>query len=370
MCVKTVQTLQIPILKNKIHFTPIAAWNNYDKTQIGIAFYSKKELKNIDFVFLPLFGLGSKNITGIVNFKYSFPLQKIKSLALGFQSKRFSYLVFPEDLAYNKIEPFIELNFNESKNNHLKSFGFKSNFIFLEYLYKGRQTDFYYVNHLFFKYDFNKKTDNFWFQIDAKQSTNFVLVSGEFNAKINYPTKKKNAFYARFFAGGFLYYLQSNSKNLIPSPTANFLLSANNRPYLGSTTNAFTQYQQDYNFSNLFFDRNSQDPFFKRQIGSNSDGGFKSLTSIGNSNKYLIALNLSTDIPIPVPIEPWFNMALIADNQKPAIAVEFGASLNLMNKFIQFHFPFVTTKNIAKPSFLENISFSIDLMKIDNLRKY
>ena len=362
--------MQIPILKNKIHFTPIAAWNNYDKTQLGISFYSKKKLKNIDFLFLPLFSLGSKNITGIANFKYTLPLRKIKSLALGFKSKRFSYLVFPEDLAYNKIEPFIKLNFKETKNKHLKTIGFKSSFIFLEFLYKGRQTDFYYINQLFFKYDFNKKADNFWFQIDAKQSSNFTLISGEFNAQINYPTKKKNAFYARIFAGGFLYYLQTNSKNLVPSPTANFLLSANNRPYLGSTTNAFTQYQLDYSFTNLFFDRNSQDPFFKRQIGSKSDGDFKSLTRIGNSNSYLFALNLSTDIPFPIPIEPWLNIAMIPDNLKPAIAVEFGASLNFMNKFIQFHFPFVTTKNISNTSFLESISFSIDLMKLYQLRKY
>lgn len=371
LCVKAIQKLQIPILKNKIHFTPIIGWNNYDKTQVGIAFYSKPKLKNIDFILAPLFGIGSKTLTGYAHFKYAVSIKENKLLKLGFLTKRFSYLAFPENLNYNKIEPFISFKIkNITENKHQAQIDFKTSFVLLDYLYQGKQQEFYYVNHLSFKYDFNKTKDNFSAKIDLKQATTFVSVSGEFKTKINYPTKKHNAFYARLFVGGFLYNANFNTANLAPSPDANFLLSANNRPYLGNTTNAFTQYQEDYSFRNTFFDRNSQDPFFSRQIGTHSDGGFKSLTNNGKSKNYLVALNLSTDIPIPVPIEPWVNIALIEGINKPELAAEFGASLNLFNKFLQFHFLFVSTKNIAPIKFSDNISFSVDLMKLNELRMY
>ena len=318
-----------------------------------------------------MFGLGSKNLTGIANFKYKIPLERIKTLDIGFKSKRFSFLVFPEDLSYNKFEPFLTINFNNSiKKNHKKTIGFSSSLIFLEYLYKGKQTDFYYVNDLYFKYDFNNDKDNFWFRINMKQANNFALISTDINKQFDYNTKKKNSFYLRVFAGMFLYN-RKNSPTYIPlTPSAKFLLSASNNSYLGSSTNAFTQYQKDYSFNNFFFDRNAKDMFFSRQIGTYSDGGFKTNTNIGNSNKYLLALNMSTDIPIPIPIEPWLNVALTEGVNKPDIVAEFGASINLMNKFIQFHFPFVTTKNLSTNSFAEKISFSINLMKLDKLRKY
>ncbi|MGB1315492.1 MAG: hypothetical protein ACPG4Y_05695 [Chitinophagales bacterium] len=361
-CKKTINAVQIPIWKSKIHFTPVFAWNNSDKTQLGIAFYSKPKLKNVDFVFVPMFALGSKNLTGLANFSYTFPLRKIKSFELGFKSRRFSYLVFPEDLAYNKVEPFFEIELNKAKKEklqkHQQTIGFRSSLIFLEYLSKGRQTQFYYVNELNYKYDFKQEKNNIWFQFTAKQSTSFASVSGEINLDINFPTRRKNAFRIRAFAGGFLF---SNFNG--DAPIAKFLLS-------GSTNTFLPQYQKDFQFDQFYFDRNAQDPFFSRQVAI-LDGGFRSITSAGNSYKYLFALNLSSDIPIPIPIEPWANFALIDEGTKPGFAAEFGASIVLFDRFIQFHFPFVTTNNIKNnqsvlgiTNFGQRISFSMDLMKL------
>lgn len=367
LCKKTFASVQLPIWKSKIHFTPVFAWNNSDKTQLGVAFYSKPKLKNIDFVFIPMFGLGSKNLTGIANFSYTFPLEKIKSFELGFKSKRFSYVVFPEDLAYIKIEPFFEITLNKSKKekqeSHIQTLGFRSSLIFLEFLRKGRQTQFYYVNELNYKFDSNKEENNIWFQFTAKQSTNFASISGEANMEINYPTKRKNALYVRVFGGGFFFSTFNGD-----APIAKFQMS-------GSTNSFLPQYQKDFQFDQFYFDRNAQDPFFSKQI-ARIDGGFRSVTDVGNSNKYLLALNLSSDIPIPIPIEPWANFALIDQGNKPGFAAEVGASINLFDKFIQFHIPFVTTKNIKNNqtilginNFGQRISFTMDLMKLDKLRK-
>ena len=310
--------------------------------------------------------MGSKTITGYAHLKYTRAIKANNLLKLGFQTQRFSYLAYSENLNYNKVEPFVSLQVkNITKNKHQAQIGFKTSLVLLDYLYKGKQQEFYYVNHLSVKYDFNKTKDNFITQIDLKQGSNFVSLSGELNAIINYPTKKYNAFYARLFVGGFFYLVET-----LQAPDVEFLLTANNRPYLGSGNSAHTQLQEDYNFRNFFLDRNSQDPFFSRQVGTNSDGGFKSLAKIGVINKYLAALNLSSDIPIPIPIEPWANFAIIEVANKPEPTVEFGASLNLMDKFIQFHFPFISTHNIAPTSFGENISFSLNLLKLDKLRKY
>ena len=368
-CIKAIKAVQFTIIKNKLHFTPIVAWNNYDKTQIGIAFYSKPQFKNIDYVFLPMFGIGSKNLTGIANFKYTLSIKKLHNISFGFNSKRFSYLVFPEDLAYNKIEPFIKFSFKENKKQHKSTIGFKSSLMFLEFIYYGRNTEFYYINNLFYKYDFNKKKNNAWFKIDFKQAEKFTLMSGEFNTQINYNTKKNNAFYLRVFAGVFLYYIRENPRTIPTAPIAKFLLSANNNKNLGNNNSAFTQYQKDYTFDSYFFDRNSNDVFFSKQIAPHSDGGFKTLSNIGNSNKYLLALNLKSDIPIPFPIDAWVNVAMIEKLTKPDFVAEAGISLNFFNKFIQFHFPIITTKNLSSQAFSKKTSFSINLMKLDDLRR-
>ena len=89
-----------------------------------------------------------------------------------------------------------------------------------------------------------------------------------------------------------------------------------------------------------------------------------------------MALNICSDIPIPIPIETWVNLAMIDDGLRPNFAAEAGASVNLFDGFLQFHFPFITTKNIVEnqkllgiTNFGKRISFSLDLMKLDALRK-
>lgn len=367
-CNKTIKSVQLPIWKNNIHFTPIIAWNNADKTQLGIAFYSKPKLENLDFVIAPMFGLGSKNLTGLAKANYNLSFKNSnEKMSFGIHLKRFSHIVFPEDLAYNKVEPSITFQFKPSKikklEKHSKSLQWRSSFIFFEHLTTFRNTEFYYVNELKFKYDFNKKTNNIWFEAIAKQGKNFGLLSAEINTNITYPTRKRNALHIRLFGGGFIFTTFDGT-----APNAKLLLS-------GSTNHFTARFQKDFQLDQLYFDRNAQDPFFSKQV-TLIDGAFRSVTSLGNSSKYLLALNICSDIPIPIPIETWVNLAMIDDGLRPNFAAEAGASVNLFDGFLQFHFPFITTKNIVEnqkllgiTNFGKRISFSLDLMKLDALRK-
>ena len=366
--------LKIPIYKKggekRIWAFPSVAWNNYDKSQVGIMLVAEKSDK-YSVLAMPMYGTGSKNLTGIFRseLKFSSKQSPFKG-SVGINAKRFSYLLFPEDLAYNKLSPFI--NFEPKfKGKGRLSFHFQHQSIWQEYILQGRKTQYFYLNTIAAKHLL--ENDHLGVQTEAdlligKAFASFTIAS---DLVLKYKSKAGNAFYLRAFAGSFLYNNRLNTN--IDAPLPVFQLT-------GSTNNGIYWLQKDYAFKDFYFDRNGQDNFFKRQQAP-SEGGFRSLSSAGNSNSVLVALNLKSDVLLPYKVkkkanlQPFLNIALAKNRDaKAELYAEGGLSLVFFCEILSFHIPFVSTNNIKlnqstaygidKGDWTKRITFSFDLMAL------
>ncbi len=78
----------------------------------------------------------------------------------------------------------------------------------------------------------------------------------------------------------------------------------------------------DYRFDQLFVDRYGTGGILSRQV-SQTEGGFKGAFgypfagNLGNSNNYILALNLKADLPrrlpLGIPLKPWFDIGYFDD---------------------------------------------------------
>ena len=96
--------------RTQVFFAPYLGWNNYDKTQVGIAIYSPfLPKRKFEYLLVPAIGTGSKQFIGTARLNYNFFPKKVQRFTIGVKEKRFSYLLFPKDLTYTKFEPYLNL---------------------------------------------------------------------------------------------------------------------------------------------------------------------------------------------------------------------------------------------------------------------
>lgn len=367
--------MKIPLIQQenekRLWLLPALAWNNYDKTQLGLIIGLEKKNK-YSFLAIPMFGLGSKNLTGLIHGKYQFTSPKIKVWELNLNAKRFSYLLFPEDLTYNRIQGKIRFVPELSIQGEL-NFSVTSHYIWQEYILNGRQTKVFNIHELGASYADEKETYSFKTSLTAEFTNTYGQINWTNNLKFHYIQQAENGLYIRSFVGSFLYNIRANS--LIDPPLPIFQLG-------GMSNSGIYWLQKDYTFDDFYLDRNAQDNFLQRQV-ANSAGGFKSVMSIGNSQLVMASLNVRSDLLIPARIKRWFNLqpfvnAAISINKglKASLFAEGGISMLFLDECIGFHLPFATTSNIQlnqqtaygieRSDWTKRISFSIDFIKLKN----
>lgn len=352
--------------KSLLSVLPALAWNNYDKTQFGVVMYSNV-FRKFDYVAAPMYSPVSKTITGYSHFNYRFFGEKMTYLQTGLQAKRFSYLLFPENLQYNKLMPNFILHLKERENKANIVVGGKSHLIWLNYLLGGVQSEFYYINEAFVEYNVGKERKNFDLIGTVKQGELFSNASVLANFEWDYK-KPNKGFHVRFFAGSFLWDNKATSNINAPLPV--FQLS-------GSSNQGGAHWlQKDYHFDQFYFDRNGIDPFFSNQVAI-VDGGFKSITSLGNSRRWLSTVSVASDIPIPIPIRPFFSAGMYSDPLTDfAFVAESGLTVTFFKDALQFHLPLITTRNIREnqrilgiETFYERFSFTLDMARLKPLQR-
>lgn len=371
---KTYEKIKIPILKQekekRVWILPSLAWNNYDKTQLGLLIGIEKS-KQYSFLLAPMYGIGSGNLTGILSGIYSFATPRIQQWKVGLKAKRFSYLLFPEDLSYNIINPSLRLE-PKTKLKGKVGLWFSSTYIWQEYLLQGRKTQAFNIHQLGVDYESRKNQLNYYTNFNLELNRQFGMLRWSNDLKLDYKQHKANAFHLRGFLGSFMY--NSNAASNIDPPLPIFQLG-------GMSNTGIYWLQKDYAFQDLYLDRNAQDNFLQKQVAP-SDGGFKSVMSVGNTNHFIAAINVKSDILLPSKIKRWFNLQAFANGaitknkgMEAALYAESGASLLLFNEIIGFHMPFLTTANIQsnqstvfgieKREWTQRISFSVDFSKLN-----
>lgn len=337
----------------QLFFFPYLAWNNYDKTQIGIMLYNSfLPTQKFNFLLVPAIGTASRQFIGFGRVGYSFfPDKGMQRLEVGLAAKRFDYILFPKPLLMQKLEPFVHIDFKKkdlrSPDNH--SLHMRSVIAFLGWVdfNKNKGTQRYYVNEI--KYQYERQTTLNPLRITATMQQGNQFMNLQLEAKFLISYKRKNeGLHIRVFAGGFPLYFKPATDINAPLP----------KMYLSmATTNSFAYWlQKDYMLDENFVDRNGRDKYVGRQVAL-SGGAFRSITTFGATNKFLAAINLSTTTHRFFPIYPFVNGAVIVNElNKVEVAAEMGLSLAIVRDMLELHLPLVTTNNIRDNEKLNGIN--------------
>jgi len=364
--------------RNTLAVLPWVGWNNYDKSILGVAIYNPPlPSRRFQYYLLPGYSVASKSPVGIADLRYKFyPGGAVPSVTLRTAAKTFHLNHYP-DLDYfsrfYRIVPEVRAEIRSNSLSFRHALNYRALFIGNQSIaldsadqFAGMAWRHNTIHELRYEAEQLAFPNPYRFQLALEaqqfQGSPYLRSTAEWRQQFYYREKKKLTM--RVFAG---YFLRSSSRNESYS-AANYALSLNPQGF------------NDYRFDHTFLARSGDPDFLGRQV-SQSDGGFKgafgtsSAATIGNSNNFVLALNLKSDLPklLPVwlPIKPYLDLGYYG-NPNVRNNEQFLWSSGLMLEFfkggLEFYFPLAHSKNLralyqgqASGNYLKTISWSMRL---------
>ena len=388
--------------------SPAVGFNSYDKFMLGGALSNYKlPPSKLQFVAVPLYAFGSKQLNFIGNVNYSMFSQGLVHRAdLFVNASMFSMDEFMKDdgekvlFGFKKFVPGARVVFRnkDARSKSQTSLELKS-FIINEESYRIRYDSVITpidttITQIVSTLD-NRRTlhqlkltvDNlrvlypYSGELNIEHGTDFIRAAFTGNYFFNY--KKAGGLNVRLFAGKFFYL----------SPKTFSKQFATDRYHLNMTgANGY----EDYTYSDYFVGRNKFDGLASQQIMMR-DGGFKVRTDlyaekVGKTDDWLAAVNFTTSVPdainpltmlpVKIPLRAFvdigtYSQAWDRESELDRFVFDAGLQLSLIRGSINIYFPLVYSRIYKdyiqsvlekKGRMWKKVSFSIDLSKF-SLRK-
>ncbi len=323
--------------RSQFAYAPILGWNRYDGVMLGLAVYNNLLPQNkFDYTLMPMYAIGSNTLTGYAKLAYTFHQdQKFPNVTLAIEAQRFdvgqvSRNFNPTDakspeLPNNIIRPSLQLKMlgQNRRMNISHTMRLRNNMFLSERNGKVLQHIpqlTYTFKHAFAPHITSINADLQWLHNEAKLSIEAIY---------QFKFKKSYGIRARVFFGKML--MRSST------PSYNLRMSSH-RGY------------QEYLQEGAFLGRNETSGFLSQQMVE-ADGGFKSYSVLGQSNDWLLALNLSSTLYRKIPIELFMSVGTYAKAKdvfpgSQLFMLEFGASVVLVRDVLEVHFPFLYSKDL------------------------
>ncbi len=384
----------------RLNLLPILGYNRYDGFMLGLAAYnSPLPLRKWQYIISPMFGFGGKNLVGMADIQYNhLPSQHLpyQRLTIGFSARSYHYFKneqYDYQTRYVRLQNFVELELpRKRRNSKLRQEISFQNLVFGEERpvftsVVSPDTVYFAVNDKTYKW---RSTHRLQYSISNgrklnpysalavleyanyqsfNQTQHYLKLSTESNHRFMY-----NAFSAadiRLFAGGFI--------------------AHTDRIFGAFPLQLASRNVTDYQYDNLFLGRSQQTGFFSQQI-SLQEGGFKTpiarAVNDGHTNKFLIAANFKTAIPIRLHIgmkwlriKPYFDVAYFV-NSEPSLQIQSisqtlfyngGFMLDIVNGMAGVYFPVVSNTDLSRQlqsqgNYWTRISFSVNTRALNPIR--
>lgn len=358
--------------KAQICTTPVLGYNRYNGLMPGIAIYNDPiPQKKFSYFMMPMYGISDKSLAGYARTGFTLlpECSKLQMIWLGASASQFSYSNDPFALKFTKLAPeiLIKLKNKDPRSTLVKEIRFRNININKEVVEYSQLSDSghyepskvnlsYYVNQVSFSLDEKRKINPYSFSFVAEQGDKFLKTSVEGNYKLSY--NRQNKFLSiRAFFGGFVYQKASEINGQLDF-----------RYHLNGTSG-----DNDYLFDHYFVGRTAGSGLWSKQFCEN-DGGFKTITYLGQTWKWLGAINLKTTIPGRLPLKLFADIGTYegaGTAGSNTIAYEVGINLSIINNTFEIYFPVFLSADLKKNidqigiSRWENIHFTFNLEKAD-----
>ena len=354
--------------RSTIALLPWLGWNNFDKTMLGAVIYNPPlPPRRLQYYLAPGFAFGSKQLVGLADVRYKlFPGGFVPRLTVGVSAKTFDFdYNWASDyyLKFYRVVPQVraELRGNSSSFRHFLNlrtiFLGKESPVYEDVVFTGKMHNKYEITELRYEAEQRKLPSPWHFAaaLEWQKSRDEFGLSGEYvrgslewRQRFFYAPKRKVTM--RMFAGGFLQNARRhNDINAGDPALASFALNP--------------QGFNDYRFDEVFFDRGGVSGILSRQV-SQTEGGFKGAfgaqfaRQLGNSNNYILALNLKADLPqrlpLGIPLKPWFDIGYFDDatplgEDRPKseqLLWSGGLMLEFLDGRLEIYFPLINSKTL------------------------
>ncbi|MBI5217678.1 MAG: M1 family metallopeptidase [Bacteroidia bacterium] len=367
---RKVEPLQLKFLaslenpdKTQLFYTPVCGWNNYDKTMIGLLLYNNiAPAEQFDFQLMPMYSYVLNDFAGSGKISYTlYPDNKfIHNVNLNISAMQYA---FDHDPGYNfqryKAEADITLQKKNARSS-IESHILFSSIAATDFIDKAynKKDDIDFFENLGFYFANTRIINPYHFSLHSQTGKDFTKAWMEADYKFTYNKVKKGLF-IRFFAGKFLY---NNTTN----PFYNFRLTGN----LGT---------EDYTYDQVFLGRTNDIRIdtmnvWARQF-TKTDGGFTIFSPLGQTNDWLVSLNLSTSIPSEAPFRLYTNIATYSDinsfYKSNGIVWEMGIELSIIPDIFAVYFPVTMSDDLKETNefyahnYWQKIRFTLNLNKLN-----
>jgi len=349
-----------------INLLPAFGYNYYDKFMIGGLLYnSLLPLPALEYQLMPMYSFGTKSLAGMGNLRYNIipegPLFQMVSvfasgMQFGYADKSGSYyqkLKFGIDFRLKRkvmkkhLDQSVELNFTYATD--------------METLVLGEEKDFKPYYDVKYHMTNKRKINPYGLSVELQASDDFVKANME--ARYEYTYIYSKSLQVRFFGGAFLH--KSDALSNLYSYTLSGSSGIN-----------------DYKYDQLYFAR-FEDPAGENVLAKQfavNDGGFSTYSALGQTNDWILSLNLNSSLPIPkeIPIRVYASLAFVGSPVKVEGFVnndsfywEMGAKLSIVKDVFEIYFPITMSDPLqdysdeVNSNYWNQIRFTLYLNKLN-----
>lgn len=363
----------------QINYLPILGFNEYNQFMLGLGVYNYSFLqRKTEITFAPMYAFGSKTPVGFaeINKNILTKNKSIQQITLTAKAKSFAYNQFDASylnntfntnlkntyLNYYKLSGNIDIELKKKNarshiNQHI---GYTSNLLLVDKLnFKfdsttvdvTTNTNNTIINDLYYTLKNTRAINPYSAKLNFQHNNEFGKVSGEFNYSISF--KNSNSLDIRFFAGAFVF---GNAQQKGPY---RFRMSG---------FNGYHDYLFDYNF----IGRSETDGLSFSQFTEN-DGAFKVWTPLGQTSKWILAMNLKSPKVGKLPVRLFADIGASEFNEslnKDKILYNAGVNITLRKNICEIYIPIFYSADIKtaleanNKSFFETIRFTLNLHNI------
>jgi hypothetical protein len=366
--------------KTQLFWAPALGWNNYNKFMLGAAFYNALlPRKAFEFELMPFYSFGTKNIAGYGHLAYTlYPNSHLfHHIQVGVSTSRYAYSDTPSDLHFNKIAPELIFEFRKKRARSLFSNTLKYRFIHITKdailyhyhvaYYDSNMVPVYALTQqpIVSKFNFHDLTykllkedviQPFSLEAGLQQGDGMCKGTLTFNYKLKF-RKANKGIEVRAFAGSFLFTNEFNNRG----------------PYRFRTSGQTGS--QDYLYDHTYLGRSELPGTTLGNQFTETDGGFKFLSYVGQTANWITALNIKSSLGnVPLPLKVYADIGTTASDgfpKKPSLLYDAGVCISTPKNVIEVFFPlfickeFQDYKDLYHVPYTETIRFTLNLNVID-----
>ena len=367
--IRMISVLDMPH-ERELGIFPAIGYNHTQKLMLGAIFYNGLiPQKRFEYQIMPLFAPFKYDdfntaFAGTLNMQWNISVNSssVQQISIYSNTRKYGLSVNSTDMSWYSQQTGIKFIIPKNETHLQTRFSF-----FINHHYNGIP-EYGFQHFLNIGAQFNK--NSILNPVDGGIYADYTPggIKAWIEGHYTMPYSKKKGLHVRLFAGKFIYTPENYNGNY------NFRLSGNTglQDYLYSTP--FTNRGADI--------RTNPELFWSHQF-INNEGGFSSYTTLGQTTKWLVSLNLYSDLPIPF-IKLFANMGVWSININDAntqtstseihFAGEAGFQIEILKNICSIYLPVIVSENIAstndmyfKNNYWQRIRFTLYLNRLNIL---